>query len=145
MYSCVFFGHRDEDYFPYNEKIETILLDLIKDHEVDHFYSGYRGNFDKICAYIVWELKQRYPQIKNTMVLSYPPNTNFALPQFFDDAAYLLDGKVPPRAAIPTTNHRMVDLAEYIVSGIMHDFGGAFNACCYAQRRGKKIINICKK
>lgn len=144
MLTCAFFGHRDIDYFPYNEKIEEILVDLIENCGVTQFYSGYRGKFDELCAYLVWELKFQYPQIKNTLVLSYLPykKSDFVLPKYFDDSVYLLEKKVPPRFAIPHTNRRMVDLADYIVSGVNHDHGGAFTACNYARNRGKTIISI---
>lgn len=144
MLTCVFFGHRDVNYFPYNEKIEEILFHLIENCGVTQFYSGYRGKFDELCAYLVWELKFQYPQIKNTLVLSYLPykKADFVLPKYFDDFVYLLEKRVPPRFAIPHTNKRMVDLADYIVSGVNHDHGGAFAACNYARNRGKTIISI---
>ncbi len=142
MYSCAFFGHRDVDYTPYCEKIENILADLIENRGVTRFYSGNRGNFDKLCAYLVWDLKFRYPQIENILVLSYPSKSDFILPKFFDDAAYLLETHVPPKFAIPQTNRRMVDLADHIVSGVNRDRGGAFTACQYAEKRKKDIIRI---
>ena len=144
MISCAFFGHRDVDYFSYNEKIETLLVNLIENCGVTQFYSGYRGKFDELCAYLVWELKFQYPQIKNTLVLSYLPykKADFVLPKYFDDSVYLLEKQVPPRFAIPHTNRRMVELADYIVSGVNHDHGGAFAAYNYARNRGKTIISI---
>ena len=144
MLTCTFFGHRDMDYFPYQDKIEAILIDLIQNCGVTQFYSGYRGNFDRLCAYLVWELKFRYPQIKNTLVLSYLSykKEDFVLPKFFDDSVYLLETPVPPRFAITHTNRKMVDLAGYVVSGIKHEHGGAFTACKYARKHGKIMIDI---
>lgn len=144
MLTCTFFGHRDVDYFPYQEKIEAILIGLIQNCGVTQFYSGYRGNFDRLCAHLVWELKFRYPQIKNTLVLSYLPykKEDFILPKFFDDSLYLLEKPVPPRFAIPHTNRKMVDLSDYILSGVNHDYGGAFTACSYARTHGKTVIDI---
>ena len=144
MLSCAFFGHRDVDYFSYCEKIETILIDLIKNCGVTQFYSGYRGSFDRLCAYLVWELKFRYPNIKKTLFLSYLPykKADFSLPKFFDDSVYLLEKSVPLRFAIPHTNRKIVDLSDYILSGVNHDYGGAFNACSYARKHGKTVIDI---
>lgn len=117
MLTSTFFGHRDEDYFPYGEKIEAM--------------------------YIVFRLKEKYPYIRNTMILSYSRQLNVSFPAFFDDAVYLLgESKVPPQYAIPRTNQKLVDLSNYIVSGVNHDSGGAFTACSYARKKGKLIINI---
>mgnify|MGYP005986325931 FL=1 len=69
MKSCAFFGHRNFDYMPYCEKIKNIIVGLIEQQGIVEFCSGYRGNFDKLCAQVVWKLKRNFPQIKNTMVL----------------------------------------------------------------------------
>lgn len=143
MLSCAFFGHREEDYFPYGAKIEEIITELVVDCGLTQFYSGYRGEFERFCAYLVWRAKEQYPYIRNTMVLSYYKQLSASLPPFFDDSVYLLEGrKVPPQFAIPRTNQRLVDISNYIVSGVNHDSGGAFTACNYAKNRGKLILSI---
>ena len=143
MLSCSFFGHREEDYFPYGRKIETIIIGLIEDCGLAQFHSGYRGEFERFCAYIVSSLKEKYPFIRNTMVLSYPRQINLSLLPLFDDSVYLLkDTKIPPRYAIPQTNQKLVDLSNYIISGVNHDSGGAFTACNYAKKHSKLIISI---
>ena len=58
MLTSTFFGHRDEDYFPYGEKIEAIVKSLIEDCGCIQFYSGYRGEFERFSAYIVFRLKE---------------------------------------------------------------------------------------
>ena len=144
MRSCAFFGHRrfSEEY---SKDIEDAVIDLIENHEVAQFYNGYRGNFDKICAYIVWNLRSKYRHIKNTMVLSYIPtkSKNFFLPQCFDNSVYLIDKNIPLRFAISYTNKKIVDISDFIISGITTSYGGALEACKYAKSKGKIIINIC--
>lgn len=140
MASCTFFGHRDFDYEPYQERIERIFRELIVNQKVDEFFSGNRGNFDRLCSSIVWELKKEYP-IQCRLALAYMPRT-FRLPQCFDNAKYFLNGKVPPKAAIPKTNECLVDYADFIVSGVNRDQGGAFNAVKYAKKQSKTIISI---
>ena len=101
MLTSTFFGHRDEDYFPYGEKIEAIVKSLIEDCGCIQFYSGYRGEFEKFSAYIVFRLKEKYPYIRNTMILSYSRQLKVSFPALFDDAVYLLgESKVPPQYAI---------------------------------------------
>lgn len=143
MLSCTFFGHRDEDYFPYGEKLERIIISLIEDCGLTQFYSGYRGEFERLCAYIVSRVREKYAYIRNTLVLSYYGQLSEPLPALFDDSVYLLgNSRVPPRFAIPRTNQKLVDISNYIVSGVNHDSGGAFTACNYAEKHGKLIITI---
>lgn len=142
MKSCVFFGHRDYNYRPHQERIKAFIIDLIENHGVTEFYNGFRGNFDCLCAEVVYELKAAYPAIKNIMVLSYHPDEDFRLPKFFDESTYLLDKRVPPKFAITYTNQAMIDYADYIISGVQCDWGGAWKACEYACRKKKIIIKL---
>ncbi len=132
----------------YREKLLRIVVDLIEVNGVTQFYSGFRGDFDFYCSKLIYELKTVYPQIKNTMVLSYIPEiTNdqdnaFKLPKYFDDSVYLLERRVPKRFAIIETNKCLVDEVDCIVAGVILHGGGAYTACKYAQAKKKPIISI---
>lgn len=148
MKSCAFFGHRNMRVEQYREKLLHIITDLIENKGVIQFYSGFRGDFDVYCSYLISELKTRYPQIKNTMVLSYipeapdDPDYAFKLPKCFDNSIYLLERQVPKRLAIIETNKCLVDKVDYIVAGVMTHFGGAYMACEYAYKRKKPILSV---
>lgn len=139
---CAFFGHRDFNYRPYREKIKELICQLIENQGAAEFYNGFRGNFDSLCAEIVFELKEQYPAIKNIMVLSYHPHGDYPLPKFFDESVYLLEESVLPKFAISYTNQAIVDRVDYVISGVKHDWGGAWTACQYARRKKKIILNI---
>lgn len=142
MSSAAFFGHRRFGYSEYRDKIAAIVEELIENCGVTDFYNGFRGEFDRLCAEIVFGLMRKYPFLKNHMVLSYHPNKEFVLPQWFSDSLYLLEKSVLPKYAISYTNQCIVQKAEYIVSGVMLHSGGAWAACEYARRQKKKIICI---
>lgn len=142
MSSATFFGHRRFGYAPFKDKIERSMVDLIEHCGVTEFYNGYRGDFDLLCAEIIYELKDRYPTIKNILVLSYHPKPEFKLPPFFDESVYLLEKPVPPKFAISYTNQCIVDRVDIIISGVRYDWGGAWTACEYARRKKKRIIKI---
>ena len=141
MASCAFFGHRNYDYRPYEDNIRDIVEILI-DRGVTEFYNGYRGNFDQTCARIVSELRERHPQIKNIMVLSYPPTESFVMPNCFDRAVYLLKQSVPPKSAIVRTNKQLVMTVQYVVSGVVRGYGGAKIACDFAKTMLRSMINV---
>ncbi len=148
MKSCAFFGHRNMNVKQYREKLLNIIVELIECKGVTQFYSGFRGNFDVYCSSLIYELKDRYPQIKNTMVLSYipkvpdHPDDAFSLPKYFDDSVYLLERKVPNQLAIIETNKCLVDMVDFVIAGVMTHFGGAYMACEYAYKRKKPIISV---
>ena len=146
MKTCVFFGHRDFNYRKYQDKLAKILLDLVDKEGFTQFYSGGRGAFDLLCAETVFALRSTHPNIKNTLVFSYlpPANADFTLPEAYTDSVYLLEKQVPPRYAVSRTNKCMVDKADCLIVGIVKEWGGAWAAVEYAQKRGKRIINICE-
>ncbi len=149
MFSCAFFGHSRMKVEPYREKLIDIITDLIENKGVTQFYSGFRGAFDVFCSNLVHELKARYPQIRNTMVLSYIPQNPpdepeyaFRVPKCFDDSVYLLSKRVPHRFAIIETNKLLADTVDYVVAGVMIHGGGAYTAIEYAHKRKKQIISV---
>ena len=142
MFSATLFGHRDFNYLPYREKIQAIIIDLIENHGVREFLSGFRGNFDTLCAEVIFDLKIHYPSIKNIMVLSYHNPQDFVLPKYFDESLYLLESRVPPRYAISYTNQEMILRADFVISGVCHHYGGAFTACNFAKRKKKIILDV---
>ena len=141
--SCAFFGHRNYDYKPYEDKIRECIVDLIN-RGVTDFYNGYRGAFDYLCARIVDDLKEEYPRIKNIMVLSYFPDEKFEKPEIFDETAYLLERRVPYRYAIAITNKKIVQTVDYVISGVVFCYGGAKIACDYAKKLLKTIFYVTK-
>lgn len=107
--------------------------------------SGYRGSFDATCCGCVYKLKEKYPHIKNTLVLSYHPEEGFKAPEIFDGSVYLLERDVPPKYAIVETNKLLAAKADIIFSGVFYNFGGAFSAVKFAAAKGKKIYKLSDK
>lgn len=132
----------------YRDKLLGIITDLIENKGVTQFYSGYWGDFDVYCSNLIYELKSRYPRIKNTLVLSYlprvydDPDDGFVLSKCFDDSVYFLERHVPKRFAIIETNKCLVDEVDYIIAGVMIHGGGAYMALDYARKRNKPIISV---
>lgn len=141
MKSCAFFGHRDYAYDAAREKIQNLIVGLIE-AGVTEFYSGDRGKFDAVCREIVCSLKQKYPQITLTLVLSYHPQEGFVTPPAFDGSVYLLERNVPRRYAIAETNKRLADRVDCVLSGVVYGFGGAYQAVEYAKKRHKNVVPL---
>lgn len=142
MRSCAFFGHRAYNYEADRDKIKNAISELIEGEGVGEFYSGYRGNFERLCAEIVHELKPKFSWINSVMVLSYHPKKDFSLSPVFDSSVYLLERSVPPPYVILETNKLLVDHVDIILSRTIYDFGGAAKAVEYAEKHNKTIISL---
>lgn len=143
MKSCCFFGHSSMNYKPYAERIKSVITDLIENESVITFYSGGRGDFDCICRDIIYGLKKDYPHITSYLVLSYHPKTDSDINAAnYDGTIYFLDRKVPLRFAISKTNEMMIDVSDFVISGVYYTWGGAYKSCEYARRKKKEIIRI---
>ena len=141
MSSCAIFGHSDYKYEQDRAKIETGLLDLIKRHFVTEFLVGLRGNFDLLCIESLRKLKKEYPHLRLIHVWSYIPQENkVENVEGLDGSVYLLERQAPPLYAIVETNKSMVKKADYIFSGVVHCWGGAWRAVEYAKKQGKIVV-----
>ena len=140
MAVCTFFGHADT-----TEKIVPILqaeiVRLIENREVTHFFVGNHGNFDRLVAHTLKELKQRYPHINYTIVLAYFPVS----PNIYDQENSLYPvgiESVPKRFAILWRNRWMLDRSQFVITYVHSPSGGAAKFKVLAEKQGKTVINL---
>lgn len=138
---CTFFGHRDTS-DKINHKLESVLIDLIENYNIDSFYLGNNGNFDLIVKRKLEELSIIYPQISYTIVLAYMPKNKNSNNDF--EKTILPDGieNVPPKFAISYRNKWLIEKSDIVVTYVKRPFGGAATFKKMAEKKGKKIINI---
>lgn len=144
MSACTFFGHRDcPDEI--KSKLRTILVDLIKNRDVNMFYVGNQGQFDAIVRSVLRELKEEYPQINYAVVLAYIPGGQTKYEDYSD--TMLPEGveTVHPRYAISWRNNWMLRQSDYVVTYITHSWGGAAQYADKAKYQKRIIINVMGK
>ncbi|MBQ8237472.1 MAG: hypothetical protein IJZ39_04935 [Oscillospiraceae bacterium] len=115
------------------EKVEQLIL-----LDADMFLLGGYGAFDRMAASVVWDLKQKYPQIQSVLVKPY-------LDREMDESKYdwtVYPGleTVPKRYAISHRNRYMVDKANFVVAYVLHSWGGAAQTLEYANQKKKSIV-----
>ena len=126
---------------------KTIENNIVgKDHV--SFYCGGYGDFDNHCARLCREIKK---EIQNCEIIFVTP---YITPSQQNKIKYLIDTKlyddtiyppledVLPRFAITKRNEWMIDKADLIIAFVNHEYGGAYKAIKYAQRKLKRIINL---
>ena len=141
MPACTFFGHRDcpDTTKP---KLRQVLIDLIKNHNVDMFYVGNQGRFDAIVRSELRNLQREYPQINYAVVLAYMPGNQTEYDDYSD--TMLPEGieSVHPRYAISWRNNWMLKQSDFVVTYITHSWGGAAQYAKKGMLKNKVVINL---
>ena len=138
--TATFIGH-SECYGIDEGQVRREISKLIKNGVTD-FISGGMGNFDWMCARIVFDLKKKYPQIRNYLVIPYL-SFNIREPKYFDSVVYP-EGfeKYHFKAAILARNRYLIDNSSYAICYVTHGWGGAAQTLERAKKKGLAIINL---
>lgn len=142
MSACTFFGHRRYS-GTMRQKIRSEIVDLIENNNVDLFYVGANGNFDREVAIELREIKKIYPFIKYYVVLSYFPSESDKLNIDENLPTLLPDGieNVLPKFAIVWRNNWMIKRSDYVIA-FAERIGGAMNFARIAESKGKIVKRI---
>lgn len=143
MSTCTFCGHKDT-----SDTIRPMLIDsiekLITDKEVDTFYVGTHGSFDRMVLSVLRELKIKYPTINYYVALAYLPEKKEEFSLYTESETLLPDGIEirPLRFAISYRNRWMVEQSQYLIAYVKNAFGGASKTLDYATKRHLNIVRI---
>ena len=117
------------------------------EENVQHFYVGGYGGFDRVAAAAVRRMKQRYPDITLMLVLPYhPAERPIEAPEGFD-GTYHPEGleHTPRRYSIVRANRIMVDSCDWLVCYVRHSTSNSRKLLEYSEHRSKKgLIQIVK-
>lgn len=141
-HSALFIGHKD-CFGLREEELETLLMSLIE-RGVVYFWNGGMGHFDMLCARKIWTLKERFPAIRQYLVIPYL-SFRMQCKEYFDEVIYP-EGfeRYSFQSAIPARNRYMVQQAAYAVCYVEHGWGGAAQTYGYAVRNGCQILQLGK-
>lgn len=136
---CTFFGHRNAP-----ETIKTslraTLINLIENKNVNMFYVGNNGAFDRMVRNLLKEFKTTY-NINYYVVLAYIPQKTDD--NDYTDSIYFDELNVKPyRVRIVERNKLMIEKSDFVVTYVTHITGGAAEFKALAERKGKIVINI---
>lgn len=131
---CFMFGNRDTPPEA-REFIEGSVELHIVDDGVTEFIVGQYGNFDRMAASVVMEMKQKYPHVRLTLLTPYYPTE---VPEGFDGSIFPEGLEyIPKQIAIVAANHYMIDHADYVICYVTHN-GNALLLYGRAERRAEK-------
>lgn len=124
--------------------IYTALYNEIERHvyeyEVDEFFVGYYGNFDRIAVRAVNEFSELEGPVCLTLVMHYMNKESYIdIIDLFTGAIYP-DGleKVPLKYAIVKGNQKMIDKVDYLIAYARDTTGNTGRLLEYARKREKR-------
>lgn len=150
IYTVTFFGHRTVDRLEIIEKyLETEIVKLIQEKEYTEFLVGRDGEFDIIAASCITRVRKNYRSDNSSMTWVLPYSTADLRKNVDEYGAYYDSIEVceeasrsHPKNAITKRNRSMIDRADLVICYVEHASGGAYQAMKYAEKTGKRIINI---
>ena len=149
IYKCAFTGHRVIKVTDaLKERLRGELVNLIKDGTCVFINGGALG-FDLFCASEIIKLKNEYP-IKLKMMLpckdqseKWTADQKMMYDEILynaDEIEYISDKYTP--GCMQIRNRKMVDECDVLISYCTRSFGGTFFTVNYANKTGKKVINV---
>lgn len=150
IYTVSFFGHREvENFLEMELRLEHVIRELLRQKEYVEFLIGRNGEFDQLAASTVLRLKRLVGGDNSALVLVLPYMTaefanNQASFESYYDEIEISEAAVGKhfKAAIQTRNREMIDRSDMVVCCITRRSGGAYRSVKYAEKQGKKIVNI---
>ena len=146
IYKVTFFGHRD---FCIDRKVEerlySLVGELIRTKEYVEFYIGRNGDFDIFAASVIKRAQNAFAHENSALILVLPyKNKDVEYYEKYYDSVIIpecVSGK-HPKGAINVRNKWMAEESDLVICFIERESGGAYAALKYALESGVKIINL---
>lgn len=130
-------------------KISSTIIENLSYNDPIVFYCGGYGDFDNICNYTCHLIKNT-KKISCEIVFITPYITmaqqekikHLINSQIYDSVIYPPLEHIPAKFAIIKRNEWMIEQADLVIAYVKNNFGGAYTALKYAEKKKKRIINL---
>ena len=149
-FTVSFFGHREiERPFVIEQRLETVITDLIKTKDYIEFLVGRDGEFDQLASSTVRSVAKRLEYGNTALVLVLPymraeyRDNEESYHRYYDEVEICEESATAyPAAAFKKRNRAMVDRCDLVICCVERKEGGAYSTMRYAERSGKNILNL---
>ena len=146
IFTVSLFGHREIDnVWQLNDRLVSIIKELIKTKPYISFLIGRDGEFDEYAASVIKHIQKEVGKENNeiTLVLPYTVADIKYYEKYYDSIIIPenLYG-VHPKSAITLKNRWMIEQSDLVIIYIERKQGGAYTAMKYAEKLNKNIINL---
>ncbi len=145
LYRVSFIGHSKINNTRHIEKrLQEILKNLIQTKEFVEFYIGRNGDFDILVASEIKRVQKSLGHQNSSLilVLPYKMKDGEYYEKYYDEIYYPIDSATHFKSAITKRNQWMIDNSDLLIAFVETDFGGAYTTLKYAQKKGKRIVNV---
>ena len=128
------------------EKIISILTKIIGEEHAELYLGGY-GSFDAFAHRCGKKYQKAHKNVKLIFITPYitedyqKKHLKYAK-DTYDEIIYPNLEDKPLKYAISHRNKWMVEQADYVISYITHDWGGAYQTYKYAKIKKKCVFNV---
>jgi len=134
--------------FALEDKLMSILREIINTHEYVEFLVGRDGDFDQLCSSCVRRAIADYAAGNASLILVLPyeradyRNNKDSFEQYYDEVQICYEAsQTHPKGAIFERNKQIAERSNLVICAVERD-GGAAKAVRYAQKSGKEVINL---
>ena len=150
IYTVSFFGHRYIDNFrDIEDRLEELIIKLIREHEYVDFLVGRNGDFDQLVSSTIRRVKREFRDDNCTHILVLPYNTSEfqnnedSFAEYYDEIEICPESHIAHfKAAMQIRNRSMVDRSDLVICYVEHNSGGAYQTIQYALKQEKEVINL---
>ena len=153
IYTVSFFGHREVDnIFEIEKRLENIIRDLIIQKEYVDFLVGKDGEFDQLVSSTVRRIKKECSYGISSLILvlpfmkaEYHENEHSYL-DYYDEVEICSESfQAYFKSAIQIRNRCMVQRSNLVICCIQRQSGGTYQTIQYAEKQGRKIVNLAEQ
>ena len=149
VYTVSFFGHRElPNMFALEDKLMSILREIINTHEYVEFLVGRDGDFDQLCSSCIRRAIADYACGNASLILVLPyeradyRNNKESFEQYYDEVQICYEAsQAHPKGAIFERNKQIAERSNLVICAVERD-GGAAKAVRHAKKTGKEVINL---
>ena len=150
LYAVSFFGHRQIDnVFVIEQRLETMIRELLLSKEYVEFLVGRDGEFDQLVASTVRRCKRAVRDDNSALVLVLPyvtaeyRNNEQSFHAYYDEVEICAEAAEKHfKSAHQIRNRTMVDRSDLVIFCVEHNSGGAYQTMQYAKKTNANIINL---
>ena len=146
VFTVSLFGHREiDDLRRLDECLAPRIKALLREKTYVSFLIGRKGEFDQYAASVIKRIQKEVGKENNDMILVLPyPAADMAYYEKYYDGVLVpepLSG-VHPKSAIARSNRWMIEQSDLVIVYVKREVGGAYAAMKYAEKLGKRVINL---
>ena len=149
IFTVSLFGHREiEDLRDLENRLVPIIRDIIASHSYVSFFIGREGEFCEFAASVIKRVQREFEKGRSEIILVLPYTVaNIEYYERYYDGIIIPDDifGIHYKAVIEMKNRWMLEKSDLAIFFVEREFGGAYAAMKYAERIGKRMINLVEK